>query len=77
MITTEDIFSIIKPGQTWRIFFFKGNRNNTLIHIRAVVDNEYFVVRKWRRGKGWIYTLENPYYFEILLNDKKMYEVKK
>lgn len=44
-------------GQKLRIYFNPHNINNKLYHVRAIVDNDYLVVRMYRHGH-WIYKLE-------------------
>jgi len=56
----------IKKGDTIRFFYGqKGNPNNRLVHVRAIVDGQ-FVIRKWRREKGWwSYSIESPFYLRM------------
>jgi len=57
--------SIIKPGNKVKVFYSNGNINNSLIHIRAIVDGR-IVCKKWLKGKQrWYYFVEDMYYFEI------------
>lgn len=51
-------------GDRYRIDYGKGNFANKLIHIRAIVDNEYVVYRYWRHLE-WIYKLEDTTFFEV------------
>lgn len=51
-------------GEIYRCYYGKGNRNNKLIHIRAVVDEEYIVYRYWRNVR-WNYRMEDPTFFEV------------
>lgn len=51
-------------GDIYRCFYGKGNRNNKLIHIRAVVDGEYVVYRYWWQVR-WNYRLVDPTFFEV------------
>ncbi len=56
----------IKPGEKYRLFYDKGNPNNELVHIRAIVDEEYVVVRYWlRRKRRWCYRVENMLWFRV------------
>ena len=64
-MTPEEILDIMKPDQTWRIYFGKNNWNNRLCHIRCIVDNEYVVI-KYRKNFRWVCALEDIYYFSVL-----------
>ena len=57
MLTNDNFNEIVKVGQTWRLHYNEGNRNNALLHIRAIVDEEYIVVRVWHNAQ-WKYRLE-------------------
>ena len=57
MLTSDNFNEIVKVGQTWRLRYNEGNRNNALLHIRAIVDEEYIVVRVWHNAQ-WKYRLE-------------------
>jgi len=58
----------IKPGSKWRVFFSEGNMNNHLAHIRAIVDDEWVVWRKWVGGR-WFYKVDYIHYFYLLDGD--------
>lgn len=46
---------VVKVGDSYQIFYCRGNLNNRRIHIRGVVDDR-FVVRRWgRHQQGWLY----------------------
>ena len=47
-----------KVGKKLRQFYQKDNPNNTLYHIRAVVD-DHLVLRYYRSGRGWKYLCES------------------
>lgn len=51
-------------GDTFRLNYGKGNRANKLIHIRAIVDDEYIVYRYWWRG-DWVYEMTDPTFFSV------------
>ena len=66
-----------KIGRKYRIFFDKGNPNNRTIHIRAIVDEEYYVVRYWGKHKRhWIYQIEYKSHLDLLDYAKHIKEVK-
>jgi hypothetical protein len=53
-----------KVGESYRVYYNEGNRNNRVIHVRAIVDDEYVVIRYWSyRQKDWMYRLEWVGYF--------------
>lgn len=73
----ERVISLLEPGKTLRIFYNKGNVNNKLIHIRAVVDGYTIVFRWWsRKRRNWVYEVEDYYYFYIRFNDGVLREEK-
>ena len=52
-------------GDTFRVFYREGNPNNKVFHVRAIVAEEYVVIRWWSyRKKNWIYKLEWVGYFD-------------
>jgi hypothetical protein len=38
-------------GQRIKVFYHKGNINNEIRHIRAIVDKEYIVYRVWQKNR--------------------------
>lgn len=57
---------LLRPGVALRAFLnraFPGPR----LHIRAVVDGEHVVLRRYSRRKGWVYQVEHVSYFEHLV----------
>lgn len=55
----------VQLGESYRVFYNEGNSNNKLIHIRAIVDDKYFVYRYWvNPRKGWVYKLESVYWLQ-------------
>lgn len=59
----------VKPGATIRLFWGEGHPSNKLIHIRAIVDDEYVIYRWWSRSKGWLYKIEWGHWFEMVENN--------
>lgn len=54
-------------GQTLQVNFGKGNPNNRTAHVRAIVDDEYVVVRRWSaRKRYWQYEVEHASYYEAI-----------
>lgn len=51
-------------GDSFRLDYGKGNRHNKLIHIRAIIDDEYIVYRYWY-ASDWIYKMTDPTFFEV------------
>lgn len=51
----------IRAGETYRLYYNKGNPNNVRMHIRGIVD-EYIVYRVWSKHKQyWCYKIMHPY----------------
>lgn len=44
-------------GDQWRVDFGENHFANKLLHVRAVVDDDYIVVRHWKRGR-WVYEMD-------------------
>lgn len=53
----------ITPG-VYRLRYWPGNPHNGLLHVRAIVDEEWVVYRQWRRLR-WDYRIEHTSWFEI------------
>lgn len=57
----------IQPGKKVKQFYQAGNINNATLHIRALVDNEYVVIRQWSKSRqSWCYKVEHITMFELL-----------
>jgi len=54
-----------KIGKKLRQFYQEGNPNNTLYHIRGVVDG-HLVLRYYRSGKGWKYLCESYFWVHTM-----------
>jgi len=62
-----DLDELIKPGSKLYIDYGEGNRNNRIIHIRAIVDEEWVVSRTWWKSKRrWHYVIEHILGFEMM-----------
>ena len=60
----DELREMLLPGKKVRRYFGKKDRRNQLMHIRAVVDEEYIVYRVWsRRRRWWVYKIDWWYYF--------------
>lgn len=56
----------IQVGDKIRFYYSPNNVNNELIHIRAIVDGDQVVFRRWSREKQrWRYAVESMTYFEV------------
>lgn len=66
----------VLPGASLRLSYGEGNPNNKLIHIRAIVDDEWVVFRRWSHRRGWVYVVEWAYWFWLLENDGRVTVVK-
>ncbi len=61
-----ELLDMLQPGKKVRVFYYPGNVNNQLRHIRAIVDEEYVVYRVWSRHKRrWVYRIEWLYQFNL------------
>jgi len=64
---------LLQPGKKLRIFYNENNINNRIVHIRAVVDDEYIVFKTWsQRQQRWSYQIESDYYFQLLLEEGRL-----
>lgn len=65
-MSVDELFDYIQPCQKWRIYYQKGNMNNRLLHVRAIVDDDQIVVRFWHRLR-WVYRLDNiwDFYYSV------------
>jgi len=65
-VTLDDI----QPGRSFREDWGEGNPNNRVIHIRAIVDDDYYVYRCWSKSKQrWIYNVDSVIWFRMLCKD--------
>jgi hypothetical protein len=55
----------LQVGDKVRFYFNDGNPNNKTVQIRAIVDENKIVVRRWHGFAGWSYWVENQFYFDI------------
>ena len=55
---------MIKVGTKLKLFFNKDNVNNKLMHIQAIVDDDYIVYKYYNKSKGWKYVIEHRFWFE-------------
>ena len=68
---------MFKPevGKCYKLSYGKNDWNNKLIHVRAIVDEDWFVYRWWsRHKKRWRYTIEINYMFKLWQRDKCLTE---
>lgn len=77
MYTAElELLMTLSPGQKYRLYYNEGNINNAIWHIRAIVDDEYIVCRKWsKRKQSWIYFIEDSHGFWLKFNDGKLVQI--
>lgn len=69
---SPELREILQPGNTVRIVHGLKNPNNRLVHIRAVVDEDYIVYSWWNIGRGWQYKLESIWYFYFCHKDGRL-----
>lgn len=53
----------------------RRNHNNKVIHVRAIVDDEYIVYRYWWGGE-WVYKMTDPTFFYVNINGSVMTKIK-
>ena len=71
MEMSPQLKELLQPGKKIRLYFCKDNVNNAILHVRAIIDDEYVVVRIWsHRKRRWIYKIDWFYIYELYLNDK-------
>lgn len=63
---SQELIEMLQPGKKVRLFYNKGNPNNQLRHIRAIVDDEYIAYKVWSPGKqAWRYYIDWIYSFQL------------
>ena len=63
----QEAREIMQPGNTVREFWGEGNPNNMLMHVRAIVDDDWLVFRWWSYSrKTWQYAIRWIYFFYLL-----------
>jgi len=67
---------LLQPGHSFHVYYNKGNRNNRLYHVRAVVDGEQIVTRCWSYIKGrWVYAVNEHYWYKTLADSDHIPEL--
>lgn len=66
----DAVKEILQPGKS--ITLYPNHAiSERKIHIRAIVDDNYVVHRRWSPSKKcWHYAIDNLYYFSILYRGK-------
>lgn len=65
-MTLDDI---LQPNMAFTLF-------KKRLHVRAIVDDQQVVVRRWSRGKqSWIYEVEDRYYYELAYREGTIQKV--
>ena len=57
-------------SQELRDMLSVGNKvrdNKKVLHILAIVDDEFIVYKYWTKGRRWAYVVEYWYHFHLLL----------
>ena len=63
----SDLDKLIQPGSKLYIDYGKGRIHNRIIHIRAIVDDEWVVSRTWWKSKReWHYDIDHIMRFEMM-----------
>lgn len=60
----DEMIESARPGDRLRTVYGKDHPSNKLEHVRGIVDG-YFVLRTWRPGRGWRYSIEPPEYLFV------------
>ena len=67
---SQELIDMLQPGKKVKLFYSKGNPNNELRHIRAIVDGEYIVYKVWWvPNQRWYYRVEWIYSFHLDFED--------
>lgn len=65
--------SDVQPGKSFRIFWGKGNVNNKIVHVRAIVDEDIVVMMEWqKRRKRWHYAAETMIWYQLLIEKGRL-----
>ena len=65
-----------KVGSRFCRDYGPGNQNNYSAEVRAVVDDDYAVVKRWRKHKGWhVYEILDRQTLEVFNRDAKCFFV--
>lgn len=60
---------LVMPGAKVKLFFGEGNINNATLHIRAIIDEDQVVFKRWlKHKKYWLYEVKDMYFFELRLD---------
>lgn len=66
-LISQEVRDMVQPGRSLHMYKSKKSKFLTKkIHIRAIVDDEHVVYRFWSAQRGWIYTVDDMYYFQVL-----------
>ena len=67
VIFSRELLEKVKPGAVLKLFYGKGNHNNEIRHIRAIIDGDQVVYRVWRKSKQmWGYRISLMYDFALV-----------
>lgn len=70
MIDYAELKTTLVPGKSFCVFYDAGNPNNCIAHIRAIVDDDWIVWRRWIKTKrAWAYRVDYIYFFWLLNQD--------
>jgi len=62
----ENLKKTIKPGNKVKLFFNEGNRNNQIMEIREIVDEDYIVYRVYDMSEDrYDYHIQYIYLFYL------------
>lgn len=61
--TADDVKLLVVPGVKIKVIHESGNKNNRTYHVRAIVDEDRFVVKCWfKKTQSWVYDVTSIYY---------------
>lgn len=73
---SPEFLAMIQPGQSVRTMF-DDKTSYELLHIRAIVDDTWIVVRTWgKHKKRWLYRVESLFYLWLYFKDKRLNQVR-
>lgn len=76
-IWTPELIALLVPGQAVRVTHSDGNRNNSVDHIRAIVDGDIIVFKQWSQTKmRWNYKCEHVFWYSTLADGGKLSKCK-
>jgi hypothetical protein len=64
---SQEVKNLVQPGRALHVYKnLKSKFATKKIHVRAIVDDDYVVYRFWTISHGWVYKVQDLYYFQLL-----------